>query len=349
MPDLNRLDKLRKEHRDYLYRLELNTFVLESFNVVYMDTPKTGGTSLKTVLAAMEGEYNPPEDSLSDETSAEMFIHDRAINPLKPVTHFPDQLQEEILFSKDWKRFCVVRNPYSRLFSAWLSKLLLRQPGYLESVPGYALPDTIGDRDEVYAAFQDFVEYLARHGTNSNPHWDRQTNLLFAGSIEWDEILKFETLQVDLERANQLFGGQRMVLDRLNVSGFAPDWGAVPAETKDQIKSIYIDDFEAFGYEPSPPLDEGTLDILPVYVNSVVARNKRIATLIKRSTDQASVIADQRGEISTLEQTNSSQAQRLEQAEKQLAMMAQNLHDLENSRSWKLTAPLRRLKKLVSP
>ena len=98
MAKLDEYKQFLSNNEMYLYRLEHNTFVVESMKLLYMDTPKTAGTSLKTKLAETVADYIPPDHSDSLETVPEMFIHDRVINPLKPVTFYSEEEQNEILF-----------------------------------------------------------------------------------------------------------------------------------------------------------------------------------------------------------------------------------------------------------
>ncbi len=352
---VSKLTEFREQNLDYLYRVEVNTYIVESLHLMYMDTPKAGGTSIKTRLAQLEAGYEPPNDSYSHESAAEMYIHDKAVNPLKSVADYDDGLQEEILFSSAWRRFCVVRNPYARLFSAWFSKILLRQPGYLRTLPGYELPDVITCTSDIYTAFERFVAYLGKKGCNSNPHWDRQVLLLFHGTLQWDRIFRFENLQEELDGAANLFGGQHITLGRLNLSGFAPNWAKIAPSTRDLIATLYAEDFDAYGYGKEPPNDVSGVDLLPVYINAVVMRNERIAQLIERSERQVmkneAQLAEntaQRTENTALQARNSELEAQISALKQELEIRLSAIHKLENSISWKITRPLRTLRRVIN-
>ena len=341
MTNLHRYEELLSNKKHYLYRLEHNTFVVKSINLLYMDTPKTAGTSLKTRLAETEANYTPPEDSASLETVSEMFIHDRAINPLKPVTAYPRDQQQEMLFSEQWKRVCVVRNPYERLFSAWFSKILLRQPGFMARVSGYHLPRSIGSRKDIYRYFEEFVNHLNTFGCDSDPHWDLQTRLLFHDTIEWSKILRFETLQEELLGNKEYFGGNEIVLDRLNVSGFSPDWDLVSSETKKMIQSIYRDDFSEYNYSLDPPGVPTDFDTLVTYVNSVASRNDRLGVLFELNRQAEQEIGLQRREQEALRVENEALRFANQAAIDRLTVAESELDSLVSSRSWRVTRPLR--------
>jgi hypothetical protein len=326
-------------HSEYLYRLEQNTFVVESIGMVYMDTPKTAGTSIKTRLAQVDSGYVAPRDSLSLETVSDMFIHDRSINPLKPITAYTELEQREMLFSSSWKRFCVVRNPFNRLFSAWFSKLLLRQPGFIDSVADYELPQKVSEISDIYRLFENFVIYLGKCGCDSDPHWNLQTRLLFHNDIEWDHIFRFENLQQQLRESTEYFGGKVVELDKLNVSGFTPDWNLISDETISLIQDIYKTDFEAYGYSALPPVNRGTGNILVEYINAVAGRNSRIYALTETNRRQQE-------RLKALDMDYQQLRARLDESEFEVSQLAGQLNDWVNSRSWKLTSPLRKLFKL---
>jgi hypothetical protein len=326
--------QLLETSEDYRYRLEKNTYVVDSLALMYMDTPKTAGTSIKTMLAKFQSDYRQPEDSLSLETLPEMFIHDRALNPLRPITDYSTQLQREMLFSDSWKRICVVRNPYDRIFSAWFSKLLLRQPGYMDALSGYCLPEKVAESTDIYRLFDEFLIYISEHGCSSDPHWDLQTKLLFHNTIKWGRIFRFEGLQDQLTVDAEYFGPKKLVLENLNVSGFSPDWSCVSNRTIDLIQAIYRSDFEEYGYSLSPPPYKHGADIVAVYVNAVSGRNIRLGALIQRRAQDRMQLDSAQGEIQSLQA-------RLAEIKLQLATTQSTLDEITNSRSWKLTLPLR--------
>jgi len=61
-----------------------------------------------------------------------MFIHARPNVPLPSLVDLNNRTQEEVLESPDFLRITVVRNPYTRLISAWTNKILLCEPGVKE-------------------------------------------------------------------------------------------------------------------------------------------------------------------------------------------------------------------------
>jgi Sulfotransferase family len=87
---------------------------------VAMTVPKVACTTIKMALQAWEGSGPPPErwaDVHADWAGPTLLAYSTA------------QIVE-MLRSPDYLRFSFVRNPYSRLVSAWKSKLAWDDPQY---------------------------------------------------------------------------------------------------------------------------------------------------------------------------------------------------------------------------
>ena len=296
-----------------------------------------------------------------------MFIHDRELHPLKAVTRYPDETQGEILFSDEWTKICIVRNPFTRLFSAWFSKVLLRQPGYLQRLPGYNIADKFGSEQEIYQAFEDFVSYLQTHGVGSDPHWDLQYSLLFGKRLSWTKIFTYENLEAELLEESSIFGCEEFRIGKLNISGMAPDWGAVSEPCKGTIAALYRVDLEAYGYASSAPESTGVTDLLPVYVNAVIGRNLRLAQMFERDDmkyqeilqlkEERDRICSERESLNRdlvrAQEEGGQLRKQLEEAkefnhrlEERKSELNSELDSLLQSNSWKLTAPMRKLRDL---
>lgn len=270
-------------NKDNLDRIRLNTFVVEKQKILYMDTPKTGGTSIKSALVEMEDKgFVLPDQGGNSESTKDMFIHVRKINPLPSVFDFEEDEQEKILFSDEWNRFCVVRNPYDRLFSAWFSKLVLNESGYREKASGLIFRASYSSVGELYEDFFSFVEYLHEAKCFSDAHWARQVDLLFQDQISWGGVIKFENLAGGLDQFFMGIDCAGLSLRELNVSGFRPDYNKFPKNIIDKIYLLYKDDFDRYGYDKSPVCKGVTAneELLCVYINAVSLRNNRISGLL---------------------------------------------------------------------
>lgn len=95
-------------------------------------------------------------------------VHDtNAWAPDHRFAHSEDQACERVLREDGWLRFTVVRDPWQRLWSAWLSKLLLREPRFVAlcgEQPWFPRePERAAD------VIEDFRRFVAAARRNASP------------------------------------------------------------------------------------------------------------------------------------------------------------------------------------
>ena len=83
--------------------------------------------------------------------------------------------------------FIVIRNPYSRVLSAFLDKF--RNTDYqVRHGPFDLSPE----------GFDAFVEWLSDGGLDKDAHWDLQTKLMFLPLAKYDAVVRFENFEEDM-------------------------------------------------------------------------------------------------------------------------------------------------------
>ena len=109
--------------------LSFNSYCSRRHRLFYVATPKVACTTLKWWFAELEG-YTEILCNIKDsaETDPDLVIHDSFHKVAPDVTGLSPSELLEPLTSDDYFRFAIVRNPYKRIFSAWQSKLLLKEP-----------------------------------------------------------------------------------------------------------------------------------------------------------------------------------------------------------------------------
>lgn len=138
--------------------------------------------------------------------------------------------------------FAFVRNPYTRVLSAFLDKVDRRAKRRNEDVP-----------------FLEFLDYLERDGLYSNAHWAPQTSLLLLPFEQFDFIGKTEHLDRDLgyviSQLKMQLDDQRILSALGNATGASKKLETYYDDTaKAKVDKLYRSDFEAFDYPMTLPI-----------------------------------------------------------------------------------------------
>lgn len=250
---------LRDKERLFNY-LGTSSYCSERHKLLYVATPKVACTSLKWWFADLEG-YTQALRKIADsaETDPDLVIHDSFHKVAPRVAGLYPEALVEPLCSDAYFRFAVVRNPYKRLFSAWQSKLLLREP--LQVTPYldcdfYNHPlERAGD---VAAAFESFLEHLEKSEAPNywDVHWTPQATLLRPDLIRYSKLVQIENTK-ELSGSLASWLGSQFVdpfaCRRANESliPYLPEF--ITERSSELIRKLHAADFDRFGYDRQPP------------------------------------------------------------------------------------------------
>ena len=146
--------------------------------------------------------------------------------------------------------FTFVRNPYERVLSAYLSKMVAAE----QRSPYRELGRHVRDRHGTgKLSFRAFCDYLGHEGPYGNPHWYPQCDFIDAAGMQrLDVIGRVERMDEDLGRVMSIIFGKPSDSDyREELPTGA---GGKLAEHYDEacrevVRKIYSEDFSRFGYE----------------------------------------------------------------------------------------------------
>ena len=107
-------------------------------------------------------------------------------------------MRRRILLDEGWLRFTVVRDPWHRLWSGWLSKLLLREPRFVTLYGDQPWFPRVPHRaSDLVEDFQRFVAAVGA-GEADDVHWSVQHDL--AGQLPLTHIGRAERMGETFKR-----------------------------------------------------------------------------------------------------------------------------------------------------
>jgi hypothetical protein len=230
--------------------VQSHTVVLPQQRVLFLPMPKAACTSVLWTLAELAGMRT--EDfagSTLPEPSAALTVHDmNAWAPEHRLATYEGQERDRVLGEDGWLRFTVVRDPWHRLWSAWMSKLLLREPRFVAlygDQPWFPrLPES------PRAIVEDFRHFVAAVGAGEaqDVHWAVQRDL--SDQLPLGHIGRAERMGETLARLFEHVGiDPPQVARRQNASPLGLPPHAYDEPSAAIVRDCFAADFEAFGYD----------------------------------------------------------------------------------------------------
>ncbi|HEG43155.1 MAG TPA: hypothetical protein ENH94_03805 [Phycisphaerales bacterium] len=258
-----------------------NTYLVNhDHHFVYCPVPKVICSNMRKAILKVAGLH---EQHGHDRSIHTCKVHGDIYKCAKKELGFNTNVgtAQQILNDNRYFKFIIVRNPWSRLLSAYLDKFVISP-----HTGDKAMVKLIGQiRAEYYLSpdmdktvtFRQFVEYEARKSDMEiNEHWRPQS--CFCGGHKFDFIAKFENIQDDINYINNKLGlnfdinfnkntvgyrkdaahqdkyfsdcyADELMAIRENCGGFPNYKQFYPPELKELVDRRYACDIEAFGYE----------------------------------------------------------------------------------------------------
>jgi len=231
-------------------------YIRRDLKLAVLLNPKVGSSAFRAILV----------EGLRDRGSPPL------LGPLWPVsskrrytTAPPLDYFHAFNHRSDYDFRCFVRNPYSRVLSAWNDKLVkgFHAPQYPRSmikfVPklrrfaaGRGIPGATDDAPFPFDSFITFIESQAEG--QRNQHWDTQQAVLLADHITYRHIYPMETHFITGMTATLALAGlpaawvREQLARPTNASGKITTPVYTPA-LAERVYQLYACDFERFGYD----------------------------------------------------------------------------------------------------
>lgn len=233
-------------------------YILPAHKIMFISVAKNACTSLKWMLAGLSGQdvkrFHAANAMQSDIAHT---IHRRQLWEGVPrLGDLAEHERAEIRSDNGWFVFGVVRDPRVRLFSAWQSKLLNRDPGYLRyrDEPFYPrLPTRTEDVVEDFAAFVDYLASGPDHKiATKDVHFRSQSAMLATPFIDYSRIYDVRELGALVHDLTEHLRGlgidSPVVLPRENSTPLGAHQVLFADGVREKIEQLYAADFEEFGH-----------------------------------------------------------------------------------------------------
>ncbi len=349
--------------------------VVAKFRVAYVPVQKAACTSLRWLFADLleipPESFEDPENFRATQGQTIQNVHRW---PPQYVTQRADPgWLAEASEADDWLRFSVVRDPARRLWSAWQSKVLLRQPGFVQNFGDEPwFPDIPSSPEDVLESFERFLGAFGRRDGGEPPynlHWALQTELLgdalpALGHVGRTEKMG-ETLGLLGEHLAQ-FDAELPTMRRENVTPLPYPAGLLSEDGVRAIREHYAPDYAAFGYaEPeanAAPEEEARAwrertGTLLESARILISHNERFTKLNgmlqqtrnwvakgdARSQRLRETVEKREEQLVRLRDTKAQLQRQLQAARERSETTSETLREMQESSSWRYTAPMRRV------
>lgn len=241
--------------------------------IAYFETPKVACTSIKKF---MFDHYTGKPFTLAQKGD----VHNRTLSPLKQIEDLPLAEMEEV-FEGTYRRFCFVRNPFSRILSAYLDKIITNEWERARHLPKFDFPL------DAYPSFSEFLDRL-HHVSDAKRdiHYMSQERLLVWDKVDFEFVGRFENFAEDFAKVKtNLFNSD----EPSDYAAFGKHHATgtnerihkeIGADQEQAILKIYQSDFRKFNYPMA--LKDGLAAQTPGQPGSIFGKSlKTVANFVK--------------------------------------------------------------------
>ena len=164
---------------------EVRFYIDSNHKIAYGITPKCASSTIKTLMVriASKGMLGY-KNNIHTEPHKQLKLYGIRLDKI-PVSSVKKRLSGYTIFT-------IVRNPFSRLLSAYKNKILQPLMRNLSAV-------NYTEADKKIPSFKSFLEMLVSEPTH-NVHWRSYLDTLSPCQVDYEYILRLETLNTDLKK-----------------------------------------------------------------------------------------------------------------------------------------------------
>ncbi|XP_071950846.1 carbohydrate sulfotransferase 11-like [Antedon mediterranea] len=239
-----------------------NILVNEKHKIVYCQTPKVATVSWCKLFLVLSG-YKNYSDVLEMSAPKVSATWKKHVSLLK---QFTVNEQEEIM--RNYTKVMFVRNPFTRLLSAYNDKLVAKNTSDfkhgLQKVLNHAIikrvrPGNVTGKHDL--TFGEFVKMLVSKHYYRNIHWERMYSICHPCDINYDVIGRMEDIENDSNYILKLVG-TNLEFPKSTGTHFTnssshervvQSYAAISDSELEALYQRYLYDFLLFGYEKGLP------------------------------------------------------------------------------------------------
>lgn len=279
--------------------------MLPEWRTVYISVPKAACTSLKWLIADVQGESRERfHESLSREVTRAMCVHRRDMWRHTPMLHeLPPKELDAVTPDNGWFVFAVVRHPAARLWSGWQSKFLLQEPKFMAvfgsaSWVEHSVPTST---EGVVDAFRRFVLSIGEdpdQPVRKDRHFLPQVDLLRDGITPYTRVYRTDQMPALLGDFDTHLRGQgwegTLHLSRHNEAPLRPVRDAFAEDAQRVLLDMYSGDYQRYGYDEVLP---GGLEPTGEYDDDALSEIARLVERAERVNDLAMAAQELRSQL----------------------------------------------------
>jgi hypothetical protein len=234
-----------------------NAFVLPQHKMVYVPVTKVACSSLRWMVADLAGEdFNRYYRASGAHQSRLMTIHSSRVEfQFAPrLSDVPAELLAEISRDNGWFIFAAIRDPWTRLWSAWQSKMLVQHTPYVRDYgnePWFPrIPKKPSDILDDWFAFVEAAPWRKNRLLMEDPHFRYQAGTVHPRTINYTKIYDLHdmsNLLADIHTHLRALGLDRdLYMPRANENPVPMTAEALEHGVADRIRVLYKRDFNRF-------------------------------------------------------------------------------------------------------
>ena len=233
--------------------IERNTHISLSHKYIYFQVSKSASSTVKYYLQLAELKGTPWEGKVANVNKKYMSPH---LSPFQ----LPHNRFKKILKSDNFKKITFVRNPYTRLLSCYLHRII----GQPKSRSAKQLTAQMNRTDITDITFEEFIKFICQQQSKEmESHWRVQYDEVLGGEVKFDFIGKQENLTDDIKSLLKYLYGSNEYINVDNSTNESPQSTSASDklnkyytnELIDLVRTRYQNDFEYFGYSLELPVN----------------------------------------------------------------------------------------------